>query len=88
MKFNDILNESSWEKMHNYLTGRFEDDFGLVDIVPLKNAVMKPTDQVMIKCATPEAIDVTYNALKTEFDEFEVVSDKNKMTIIISYKKD
>mgnify|MGYP003626652055 CR=1 FL=1 len=88
MKFNDILNESSWEKMHNYLTGRFEDEFGLVDIGDLVSAVKKPVDQVTIKCASSDGMKTTYNALKTEFDEFDVVTDIHKLIVVISYKKD
>lgn len=88
MKFKDFyINESSWEKMHNYLTGRFEDEFGIVDLKDLKNAVMKPTDEVKIGCASKEAVDNTYVALKRDFDEFEVIPDEQKLKIIIKYKK-
>ena len=88
MKFNDILNESSWEKMHNYLTGRFEDEFGLVDISDLVSTVSKPKKQATIKCATKDGMKIVYNALKTEFDEFDVVTDIHKLIVVISYKED
>tara|TARA_R100000951_G_scaffold51216_1_gene43215 strand:- start:129 stop:395 length:267 start_codon:yes stop_codon:yes gene_type:complete len=88
MKFKDVINESSWEKMHNYLTGRFEDEFGLVDINDLVSAVKKSTDRVTLKCASPQGVKATYNALKSEFDEFDIVTDKHKLIVVISYKKD
>ena len=88
MKFKDVINESSWEKMHNYLTGRFEDEFGLVDINDLVSAVKKPANRVTLKCASPQAVKTTYDALKSEFDEFDIVTDKHKLIVVISYKKD
>ncbi len=88
MKFKDVINESSWEKMHNYLTGRFEDEFGLVDINDLISAVKKPVDRVTLKCASPQGVKTTYDALKSEFDEFDIVTDKHKLIVVISYKKD
>jgi len=88
MKFKDVINESSWEKMHNYLTGRFEDEFGLVDINDLVSAVKKPTDRVTLKCASSQGVKTTYDALKSEFDEFDIVTDKHKLIVVISYKKD
>jgi hypothetical protein len=88
MKFKDILTESSWEKMHSYLTGRFEDEFGLEDVSELESAIMKPRDQVNIRCASAKGIDTTYNALKTEFDDFDLRPDTENLTITITFKKD
>lgn len=88
MKFKDVINESSWEKMYDYLTGRFEDEFGLVDINDLVSAVKNPTDRVTLKCASPQGVEATYNALKKEFKQFDIDTNKHKLIVVISYKKD
>ena len=87
MKLSEYINESSWEKMHNYLTGRFEDEFGIVELSDLEDAVKKPKEVVGIKCASKEAVENTCGALNKEFDDFDAVPDIDKLRIIIKYKK-